>query len=180
MTEFRAYVFQAVTMVLAVLLLPYAFLRARSAALQLACQWALSTRFPAEDLSGLTGPTLAAFTAARTTAFWRYGQLLGLTSGQRDAAEQSWLFVTEVLRTGSEEVARQHVLPAEESPHVRGVALDVRPREGARWLEKHGAQYCLFRTYDNEWWHFEYRPETGGIAPARLPHPGVQIMRTSV
>ncbi|MEV7009160.1 hypothetical protein [Streptosporangium sp. NPDC051022] len=57
--------------------------------------------------------------------------------------------------------------------HVKGVALDVRPREGARWLEEHGARYDLYRIYDNEWWHFEYRPDSGGRPPRRLPHPGV-------
>jgi hypothetical protein len=64
------------------------------------------------------------------------------------------------------------VLPPEESAHVAGIAVDVRPTSGARWLERHGRQYHLYRCYDNEWWHFEYRPEYAGQAPPRRPHPG--------
>ncbi|MEU6782891.1 hypothetical protein ABZ912_27160 [Nonomuraea angiospora] len=65
------------------------------------------------------------------------------------------------------------LLPPAESPHVKGIALDIRPHEGARWLEDHGARYDLYRMCDNEWWHFEHRPETGGRPPRRRPHPGV-------
>src|SRR5581483_3608784 len=110
---------------------------------------------------------LAAFTRARAEAFWRGGQLIGLTSGYRDAAEQHRIFAEEVRRTGSVTAARRRVLPPEESRHVRGLALDVRPAEGARWLEQHGGRYGLYRVYDNEWWHFEYHT----ARPPRLPHP---------
>ncbi|ANN21858.1 D-alanyl-D-alanine carboxypeptidase [Amycolatopsis orientalis] len=160
-------VLAAITRVLAVLLLLPAWLRSPGHARRLACGWALSLRFPAEDLAGLTGGTRAAFTAARTEAFWRHRTLLGLTSGHRDAAEQHRLFLDEVAKAGPD---RKRVLPAGESAHVRGTALDVRPREGAQWLEDHGARFALYRTYDNEWWHFEYRP--GEAPPARLPYPG--------
>ncbi len=165
-------VFARVTRLLATLLLIPAWLRSPGRARRLACGWALSLRFPAEDLSGLTAGTLAAFTAARTEAFWRHRTLIGLTSGHRDAAEQHRLFLAEVAATGSEEAARRRVLPAADSVHVRGVALDIRPREGAQWLEDHGARFALYRTYDNEWWHFEHHP--GEVAPRRLPHPGRQ------
>jgi hypothetical protein len=47
--------------------------------------------------------------------------------------------------------------------------MDVRPTEGASWLERNGAAYGLFRVYENEWWHFEYHPDG---PPPRLPHPG--------
>ncbi|MEV4895494.1 D-alanyl-D-alanine carboxypeptidase, partial [Nonomuraea sp. NPDC055795] len=77
----RDRLFAVVTQVLAVLLLPVALARDPGRARELACGWALRMRFPAEDLTGLTGGALAAFTAARTEAFWRYGQLIGLTSG---------------------------------------------------------------------------------------------------
>ena len=30
----------------------------------------------------------------------------------------------------------------------------------------------LYRIYDNEWWHFEYRPEG---RPPRLPDPGASL-----
>ena len=162
--------YRVVTRLLAVALLPVAFVLAPRRALYLACQWALAARFPAEDLTGLTPATRAAFTTARTRALWRDGELIGLTSGYRDAAAQERLFAAEVRRTGSVAAARMRALPPDESRHVVGTALDVRPTEGARWLERHGARYHLYRVYDNEWWHFEYRPEG---APARLCHPGM-------
>lgn len=163
----KARLLAAVTRIVAVLLLPIAYCRAPGRAHVLACQWALGLRFPSEDLRGLAPETLSAFRNARTDAFWRDGQLIGLTSGHRDAAEQQRIFAAEVRRTGSVAAARRRVLPPEESKHVRGLALDVRPTEGARWLERHGRRYGLYRVYDNEWWHFEYRC----VEPVRLPHP---------
>ena len=160
------------TTLIARCLLPAAALRAPGRARWLACQWALGLRFPAEDLDGLLPPARAAFTAARADAFWHHGQLIGLTSGHRDAAVQHRMFTAEVRRTGSVSAARRWVLPPEESAHVAGVAVDVRPTDGARWLERHGHRYHLYRPYDNEWWHFEYRPEYDGQAPRRRPHPG--------
>ncbi|MEH0819262.1 D-alanyl-D-alanine carboxypeptidase family protein [Micromonospora sp. CPCC 205714] len=163
----RAY--KVVTLLLAVLLLPLALVVARGRARHVACQWALAMRFPAEDLAGLTPGTRAAFEAARTQALWRDRELIGLTSGHRSAEEQARLFAEAIRRTGSPESARRRVLPPQESRHVAGTALDVRPVEGARWLEQHGARHHLHRVYDNEWWHFEYRPDR---RPERLPHPG--------
>jgi hypothetical protein len=160
------------TLLIARCLLPLAALRAPGRARWLACQWALGIRFPAEDLEGLSRAARTAFTTARADAFWRHGQLIGLTSGHRDAAEQHRLFVAEVRRTGSSSAARRRVLPAGESAHVAGIAIDVRPTAGARWLERHGHRYHLYRRYDNEWWHFEYRPEYDGQAPPLSPHPG--------
>ncbi|WP_297540373.1 D,D-peptidase/D,D-carboxypeptidase VanY-N [Amycolatopsis sp.] len=170
----RDHVFELLTRVLAVVLLPIAFLHEPGRARFFACQWALGLRFPAENLSGLDRAARIAFTEARAEAFWRDGQLIGLTSGHRDAAEQHRMFADEVRRTGSVDAARTHVLPAEESTHVRGIAMDVRPTEGARWLEVHGDRHDLYRRYDNEWWHFEFRPDCEGEAPERLPHPGVR------
>ncbi|WP_033289633.1 D-alanyl-D-alanine carboxypeptidase family protein [Amycolatopsis jejuensis] len=170
MTEIlrRPRVLAAATRILAVLLLPVAFLRSPARCRYLACQWALAMRYPAEDLAGLSAPAHAAFTAARTEAFWRDRQLIGLTSGHRDAAHQHRLFTDAVRRTGSVTEARRWVLPPHESAHVRGTALDVRPTEGAAWLERHGSAYRLYRRYDNEWWHFEYHADT---VPLRLPYP---------
>ena len=157
----RDHLFWLLTRVLAVLLLPVT--RSR----HLACQWALAARFPAENLAGLTPATRAAFTAARTEALWRDGVVIGLTSGYRDAGLQQRLFAAD---------GGKRTLPPAESKHVAGTALDVRPTEGARWLERHGARFCLYRVYDNEWWHFEYRPEG---RPPRLPHPGASIATTA-
>lgn len=171
----RDRVYAAVTRVLAVLLLPAASVRRPGRARELACRWALGMRFPVEDLTGLTDSAKAAFTAARTEALWRHGQLIGLTSGYRDPLAQQLMFDEEVRRSGSVASARMFVLPPAESNHVKGIALDVRPDEGARWLEVHGARYDIYRIYDNEWWHFEYRPESGGTPPRRLPHPGARV-----
>jgi hypothetical protein len=47
------------------------------------------------------------------------------------------------------------VLPPESSAHVQGRAIDVGPTDGALWLEQHGLELGLCRTYANELWHFE-------------------------
>lgn len=166
----RDAVYRAVTRLLAFSLAPVAALAAPGRARHTACQWALAMRFPAENLTGLTPATRAAFEAARTTALWQHGELLGLTSGYRDAAAQAALYAAEVERTGSVEAARRWTLPPHDSRHVAGAAVDVRPTEGARWLEEHGAPYGLYRVYDNEWWHFEYCPAG---RPVRRAHPGI-------
>ncbi|WP_028927216.1 D-alanyl-D-alanine carboxypeptidase family protein [Pseudonocardia acaciae] len=171
----RDHGYRLVTRLLAVLALPVAGVVApRGGARHAACQWALAVRFPAEDLTGLTSATKAAFTAARTRALWRDGVLIGLTSGYRDAEEQARLFAADVRRRGSLSY-RPRTLPPAESCHVAGTAVDVRPLEGARWLERHGGRYHLYRVYDNEWWHFEYRPEG---PPPRSAHPGASLADT--
>ncbi len=167
-------VYAAATRMLAFALAPMAALTSPGRARHTACQWALAARFPAERLNGLTPDARAAFEAARTRALWEHGVLLGLTSGHRDRDTQTALYLAEVRRCGSVAEARRWVLPPEESRHVAGTAMDVRPTEGARWLERHGALHSLYRVYDNEWWHFEYRPDG---RPPRLPHPGAHDRR---
>lgn len=49
--------------------------------------------------------------------------------------------------------------PPETSVHVSGGAVDVGPSNAESWLSTHGAGYGLCRTYDNEPWHFERRPD---------------------
>jgi zinc D-Ala-D-Ala carboxypeptidase len=171
-TRRRDHLYRLVTRLLSVALVPLGLVVAPNRARQVACQWALAARFPAENLDGLTPATRAAFEAARTEALWRHGELIGLTDGYRDAQAQARLFADAVRRTGSPAIARRWTLPPHESSHVVGTALDVRPVEGARWLERHGSRHHLYRVYDNEWWHFEYRP---GGRPPRLPHPGAPI-----
>ncbi|QWF76949.1 D-alanyl-D-alanine carboxypeptidase [Amycolatopsis sp. CA-230715] len=168
----RARVFAVLARFLALALVPIAYFAEPGRGRFLACQWALGLRFPAEDLNGLTARTRDALMAARAVAFWRDHHLIGLTSGHRDHAEQRRMFADEVGRTGSLHAARVRVLPADESAHVKGIALDVRPTEGARWLEEHGADYGLYRIYENEWWHFEHRASR----PELLPHPGVKLV----
>ncbi|MFC4084406.1 D,D-peptidase/D,D-carboxypeptidase VanY-N [Amycolatopsis samaneae] len=174
----RDRMFAVITLALAVVLLPVAFVTRPGRARERACQWALRFRFPKENLGGLDAGAGAAFVAARTDALWRHGQLIGLTSGYRDPRKQQQVFDDEVRRTGSEAQARLLVLPPEESSHVQGVALDVRPREGALWLEKHGVRYRLYRTYANEWWHFEYLPEHES-APEMWANPSVKAAQNA-
>jgi zinc D-Ala-D-Ala carboxypeptidase len=168
----RDRLYRLVTRLLSVALLPLAFVVAPHRARHVACQWALAARFPAENLDGLTPATRAAFEAARTEALWRHGELIGLTDGYRDAHAQARLFADTVRRAGSPGLAMKWALPPHESRHVAGTALDVRPVEGARWLERYGSRHHLYRVYDNEWWHFEYRPDA---QPPRLPHPSASI-----
>ena len=168
----RDRVYRVVTRLLSVVSLPVACAVAPRRARLLACRWALAVRFPAENLKGLTPATRAAFEAARTEALWCHGELIGLTDGHRDPHKQARLFADAIRRTGSLQLALQRALPPNVSRHVTGTALDVRPIEGARWLERHGARHHLYRIYDNEWWHFEYRPEG---RPPRFPHPGASM-----
>jgi D-alanyl-D-alanine carboxypeptidase len=163
-------VYRTITRLLAFSLVPFAALVAPGQARHTACQWALKLRFPAENLGGLRPAARVAFEAARTQALWHHGELLGLASGYRDPALQSMLYAAEVKRLGSVEAARRWVLPPHESRHVARVALAIRPTEGASWLEENGAQYHMYRIYDNEWWHFEYCPDG---PPTRLAHAGI-------
>jgi hypothetical protein len=172
----RDRLFRVVTRLFSVALLPVAFVVAPRRARHAACQWALAARFPTENLNGLTPGTRAAFEAARTEALWRHGELIGLTAGYRDVHTQARLFADTVRRTGSPALAMKWALPPRESRHVTGTALDVRPVEGARWLERYGSRHHLYRVYDNEWWHFEYRPDG---RPPCLPHPGASITSIS-
>lgn len=164
--------YRVVARMLSIALLPLAFVVAPGRARFLACRWALAARFPAEDLNGLAPAARAAFEAARAEALWRHGEPIGLTDGYRDAHVQERLFADTVRRTGSPQLALQWTLPPQESRHVTGTAMDVRPTEGARWLERYGSRHHLYRVYDNEWWHFEYRPDG---RPPRLPHPRASI-----
>ncbi|QUQ68372.1 D-alanyl-D-alanine carboxypeptidase family protein [Kutzneria sp. CA-103260] len=161
----RSVVYEMATKVLARLLLPVAKVREPREARHRAAQWALGLRFPKESLEGLTPETRRAFEGARTEALWRDGQLIGLTSGYRDAAEQHRLW---------QELGNRVLRPSE-SEHVRGMALDVRPTEGARWLERNGDRYSLYSRYDNEPWHFELAQRR----PERQPHPGAAPVRRS-
>jgi LAS superfamily LD-carboxypeptidase LdcB len=152
----RDHAYRLATLILARLLLPFAALVSPRHARQRASEWALPLRFPKEKLAGLTEDTRHALIEARTVAFWRYGELIGVTSGKRNEAAQQRMFNAAVERYGSVRAAQRWVLPPHKSAHVRGTAMDLRPYGGARWLDKHGERFGLYRTFDNEWWHFEY------------------------
>src|ERR1700677_3516936 len=107
----RDRLYRLVTRLLSIALLPLAFVVAPRRARQVACQWALAARFPAENLDGLAPAARAAFEAARTEALWRHGELIGLTDGYRDAHAQARLFADTVRRTGSPELAMKWTVP---------------------------------------------------------------------
>jgi D-alanyl-D-alanine dipeptidase len=90
-----------------------------------------------------------------------------LRSAWRSEQWQQVLFDRAVAKYGSRAEASKWVLPPQQSAHVKGYAIDVHPLAVARWLEAHGAAYGLCRTYDNEWWHFEYLATS--TCPPRQP-----------
>ena len=106
-------------------------------------------------------PDLAQRFADAQAAAAAEGVTLTLTSGWRSADEQQRLVDDAIATYGSAEEAHRWVLPPERSAHVAGLAIDVGPVDGARWLEERAGQFGLCRTYQNEWWHFESAPPDG-------------------
>ena len=90
-----------------------------------------------------------------------------IRSAWRSRAYQQALFDRAVATYGSAAEAGKWVLPPSRSAHVKGYAVDVHPQAVAAWLEVHGPAYGICRTYDNEWWHFEYLATS--TCPPRLP-----------
>ena len=86
------------------------------------------------------------------------GLELRVASGWRSKAYQAWLLRDAVRSYGSEAEAARWVGTPETSQHVKGQAVDIAPYDAADWLYRHGAQFGLCRTYDNEAWHFELSP----------------------
>lgn len=117
-----------------------------------------------QTATGLDPELERRFDAARAAAD-ADGVELTLTSGWRTAAEQQELVDAALERYGTAEEAHRWVLPPESSEHVAGLAIDVGPTDGALWLEQHGAEFGLCRTYANELWHFEAATEPGGTCP---------------
>ena len=83
---------------------------------------------------------------------------LRVGGGWRSKAYQAWLLRDAVRTYGSTEQAARWVGTPETSQHVKGEAVDISPYDAADWLNRHGAQFGLCRTYDNEAWHFELSP----------------------
>lgn len=107
-----------------------------------------------------------AFQAARCAAKAEGVQIL-IKSARRTAAEQRRLFRQAIKDRGSEAEARKWVLPPEESAHVKGTAVDVKPASAAKWLERNGNAWGLCRTIEREWWHFEHNADwVGQSCPA--------------
>ena len=103
-----------------------------------------------------------AFAAARAE-----GLRPQIRSAWRSRAYQQVLFDRAVATYGSAAEAGRWVLSPGRSAHVKGYAVDVHPQAVAAWLEVHGPAYGICRTYDNEWWHFEYLATS--TCPPRLP-----------
>jgi LAS superfamily LD-carboxypeptidase LdcB len=121
---------------------------------------------PVTGTTNLEPEMTAAFDRAEKAAR-ADGVVIEIYAGWRSAEWQQILFDRAVKKYGSEEAAREWVLPPEKSAHVKGIAIDVRPRAAGTWLEGHGAAYGLCRLYDNEWWHFELVQT--GTCPPRQP-----------
>lgn len=100
------------------------------------------------------------------------GVMFVVNSGWRSASYQRDLLEDAIAEYGSEEAAARWVATPQTSPHVSGHAVDLGPREATDWLAQHGASYGLCRTYANEPWHFELRPEAvGGSCPQPYDDP---------
>lgn len=165
-------VLRLVTLFLGRMMLPAAWFRSPRTARARAARWALQLRFPHESLAGPAPGMAVALERVRTAAFWEHDLLLGVTSGHRRVDEQNRMVAADRARRSVADGVPARVLPAEESRHVAGLAADLRPREAAQWLERNGFRFDLYRTYANEWWHFEYLPQARGVAPRLLAHPG--------
>lgn len=130
-------------------------------------------------VSDLSAPAVAKLDPALREALQRAhdaaeedGVDLRVGSGWRSKAYQSWLLREAVRTYGSTEEAARWVGTPETSQHVKGEAVDVAPYAAADWLHRHGAEFGLCRTYDNEPWHFELSPsavEAGCPAMFRDP-----------
>ncbi len=131
---------------------------------------------PAPGTSGLDPALAVSYTLASNEARAQ-GVPLWITSGKRSDAQQRQLWRDAIAAYGSPEAARRWVLPAEESPHVHGDAVDVGPREGASWLEANGNRWGLCRTFVNEWWHFELATTPGTPCPPMWPDAAVRADR---
>jgi len=82
-----------------------------------------------------------------------------VNSGWRSAEYQEQLLRDAVAQYGSAAEAARWVATPATSAHVAGEAVDIGPYAAADWMIAHGADYGLCRTYDNEAWHFELRPD---------------------
>jgi D-alanyl-D-alanine carboxypeptidase len=87
------------------------------------------------------------------------GVELFVDSGWRSPEYQEQLLREAVAKYGSQAEAARWVATPDTSAHVSGDAVDVGPSDAAAWLTGHGAGYALCRTYGNEPWHFELRPD---------------------
>ncbi|MFD4957432.1 M15 family metallopeptidase [Microbacterium sp. NPDC058389] len=109
-------------------------------------------------IARLTPALLEALRRAATDAA-EHGVDVRVNSGWRSAEYQEQLLHEAVTQYGSEAEAARWVATPATSAHVAGEAVDIGPYAAADWMIAHGAGYGLCRTYDNEAWHFELRPD---------------------
>ena len=109
-------------------------------------------------VANLDPALLAALRRAATDAAGG-GVELVVDSGWRSPEYQERLLREAVTKYGSEEEAARWVATPDTSAHVSGDAVDIGPSAAAAWLTERGAAYGLCRTYGNEPWHYELRPE---------------------
>lgn len=103
-----------------------------------------------------------------------------VNSGWRSADYQEQLLREAVAQYGSEAEAARWVATPATSAHVAGEAVDIGPYAAADWMIAHGADYGLCRTYENEAWHFELRPDAvhdGCPRPYRDPTEDPRMQR---
>lgn len=117
-------------------------------------------------------PVMAHRVAALQVAAKKAGFTIGTRSGWRSMNTQTRLFNAAVAKYGSAKVAHRWVLPANESMHTWGLAVDFKlgtdPAKSLKWLEANSFKYGLCRKYKNEWWHFEPTTTPGVSCPAML------------
>ena len=118
----------------------------------------------------------ARYLVARAAA-QKKGYDINITSGYRSLERQSYLFKQAVKKHGSKAEATKWVLPAEESNHPWGLAIDInygisgaKAKQSATWLDKNGYKFGLCRRYQNEWWHFEPLVAPGTPCPVMEPN----------
>jgi hypothetical protein len=131
---------------------------------------AANSAYVDEAPTGLRTDVVAGWQDARQAAA-AAGVTLCLNDGKRSRAQQQAQFDDYAEQYG-EQVAEQLVLPPNKSAHVVGIAIDVQPADGYRWLQKTTGNLGFCRIYDNEPWHVEFNPaypRTG--CPARRPEP---------
>ena len=121
---------------------------------------------------GKLDPALRAAVKQATADARRDGIALVVKSGRRSAEQQARLLRKAISKYGSAEEAARWVATPETSLHVSGDAVDIGPSDAAAWLAEHGARYGLCRTYANEPWHYELRPDAIDYGcPAMYPDP---------
>jgi D-alanyl-D-alanine carboxypeptidase len=136
---------------------------------------ASATLVPTPSARALDPGLVAALGKARKAAR-KAGLTLVVNSGYRTWSKQQRMYDAAVRQYGSARAARLRVLPPAESTHVRGLALDLGGPTAAAWVVTRGARWGLCRTYGNEPWHVEYRPDWvkafGGRCPPTVATPG--------